>query len=639
MATIASLNVSLTGDSAQLRRELDRTSARTRRFARTQQSLFTRLGRGINTLRFAFAGFAAFAAGGALSRIGDEFISINNLLRASGLEGQNLENAFMQVQRVAENTRGSLETTARLFATINRNSQQLGATQDQILTVITAIQQAFALSGASVAEAAGATRQLSQALASGQLRGEELNSVLENAPLIAQAIATNLGVTLGQLRMLAAEGQVTSTVVFQALLNEAGNLNQAFQDTNLTFGQSLTIIRTRLTPVIGRLAERILPAFANVLEVVARVVETLVPNIRIFTGILTGVLLIGLGRLVSRGFGGLIRAIGVINTSITRDLRSAFRNHITLIMQYTGATVASAAAIARQDIAFRRFGITLRGTGVAFRIAAFGARTFSIALAALGGPIGLAVQAITTLAIVFSDELVAALRVAANFFIRAINFIISGLDRVLRFFGRDGITFRLQEFMDTVMESAESTMELVNNFGALAMAAEEARQPVDRFQETLTEAMRITDRINELGSQAFDRLADSLTDFVTTGRFQIRDFVRFVITEFIRIQIRSALARSLAGSSLFGGFRQAGGPVNTGQAFIVGESGPELFVPNTNGNIVPNNRLARAEGGQGATQVTYNINAVDARSFRDLVARDPEYIYNVAERGRRRRGV
>ena len=161
---------------------------------------------------------------------------------------------------------------------------------------------------------------------------------------------------------------------------------------------------------------------------------------------------------------------------------------------------------------------------------------------------------------------------------------------------------------------------------------------VSAFARTLGEARDEASRLNELGAQAFDRLADSLTDFVTTGRLQIRDFARFVITEFIRIQIRSALARSFAGSSLFGGFRQQGGPVGAGQAYIVGESGPELFVPNTNGNIVSNDRLNQATGGN-ATNVTYNINAVDARSFRDLVARDPEYIYNVAERGRRRRGV
>ena len=83
--------------------------------------------------------------------------------------------------------------------------------------------------------------------------------------------------------------------------------------------------------------------------------------------------------------------------------------------------------------------------------------------------------------------------------------------------------------------------------------------------------------------------------------------------------------------SIFGGGKAAGGPVMPGGTYLVGEKGPELLkMGATGGNIVPNNQLG------GATQVTYNINAVDARSFKQLVAADPEYIYNVTQVGARR---
>ena len=80
-------------------------------------------------------------------------------------------------------------------------------------------------------------------------------------------------------------------------------------------------------------------------------------------------------------------------------------------------------------------------------------------------------------------------------------------------------------------------------------------------------------------------------------------------------------------SAFLGGGRAAGGPVSAGRAYTVGESGPETFVPTGAGSIVP---------GGGATSVTYNINAVDAASFRSMIAQDPEFLFAVTEQGRRR---
>jgi hypothetical protein len=88
--------------------------------------------------------------------------------------------------------------------------------------------------------------------------------------------------------------------------------------------------------------------------------------------------------------------------------------------------------------------------------------------------------------------------------------------------------------------------------------------------------------------------------------------------------------------SLFGGGRAAGGPVTAGTPYVVGERGPELFVPQNTGKIIPNNKLTAAAPPQIlTTNVNYNIQAVDASSFRSLVARDPEFIFNVTEQGRR----
>ena len=100
------------------------------------------------------------------------------------------------------------------------------------------------------------------------------------------------------------------------------------------------------------------------------------------------------------------------------------------------------------------------------------------------------------------------------------------------------------------------------------------------------------------------------------------------------------MLRSLVGSEMcirdsFGGARQRGGPVQAGQAYVVGEAGPELFVPNASGNIVANNV---SSGGEGGTQ-NITINAVDTQSFRDALARDPRFLFNLTQRGARAQGV
>lgn len=135
---------------------------------------------------------------------------------------------------------------------------------------------------------------------------------------------------------------------------------------------------------------------------------------------------------------------------------------------------------------------------------------------------------------------------------------------------------------------------------------------------------------------------DAIVRFVQTGKLSFKDLANSLIADFARIQAKKALAGLFGGGGissggflgrLFGGFFADGGSPPMNKVSVVGERGPELFVPKQPGTIVPNGMLG---GGQTVnTAVTYNIQAVDAQSFRTLLARDPEFIHNVAEQGRR----
>lgn len=134
---------------------------------------------------------------------------------------------------------------------------------------------------------------------------------------------------------------------------------------------------------------------------------------------------------------------------------------------------------------------------------------------------------------------------------------------------------------------------------------------------------------------------DALVNFVKTGKLSFKDLANSIIEEMVRIQARKLFAGIFGGatgggggggilSDIFGAIagKANGGPVSANTPYIIGEQGPELFVPKSAGTVVPNNQLS------GSTQVTYNINAVDAASFRQMLAKEPEFLYAVTERGR-----
>lgn len=160
-----------------------------------------------------------------------------------------------EIYEVAQASRGAYQQTADLVSNLGLQASEAFSGPKELLDFAEQINKQYTISGASAQEAEGATHQLIQAMASGVLRGEELNSVMNQAPMITQSIMEYMGVTKGELRELASEGLITTDIVKEAILRAADETNAIFEEMPLTWSQMWTMMQNTaimaLQPVLG----------------------------------------------------------------------------------------------------------------------------------------------------------------------------------------------------------------------------------------------------------------------------------------------------------------------------------------------------------------------------------------------------
>lgn len=209
----------------------------------------------------------------------DSWTLLQNRLKTVSDSEQELNNVTRELLALAADTRSELSSTVELFARFTRNSENLNLSQKQLLIITELVNKAFQIQGATSAEAAGATVQFSQALASGVLRGQEFNSVSEQGTEILKAIGRELGKDIGQLRAMAKEGELTADVVVNALLNQADSVRETYDKTASTVGQAWSQVSDSILAAMGKVDER-LEASRGLAEVLSLVAT----NIRILSG-------------------------------------------------------------------------------------------------------------------------------------------------------------------------------------------------------------------------------------------------------------------------------------------------------------------------------------------------------------------
>lgn len=298
------------------------------------------MGRAFGGLKTALAGLGIAALVKEGIELADTYANIQGRLSLVTTSQAQLADVTDKLFNSAQRSRVSFEATADLYASLARSTKALGTSQGDLLQVTETINKALIVSGASAATAEGALTQLGQGFASGTLRGDELNAVLEGTPRLAQAIADGMHVTVGQLRALGAEGKITGETVFNALKSQKDAVEAEFAKMPTTVAQSFVGLKNEVLKFIGEAntASGTTNLIAESVALLARNLDIVVPVI---------------GAL------GLALGVGYVASAIAA----------------TTATLGATTAMGGAAVAARAMGGALLG--------------------AFGGPIGLAVTGLT----------------------------------------------------------------------------------------------------------------------------------------------------------------------------------------------------------------------------------------------------
>lgn len=463
----------------------------------------------------------------AATQTADELTSIRSRINLINDGTQTTAEIMNKVFDAAQRSRGSYTDMADSVAKLNMLAKDAFSSNDEAIAFVEQLNKQFKISGASVQEASAAMYQLTQAMAAGKLQGDEFHSIMENAPLLAQSIANEMGMTVGQLKEMSSQGLITSDIIKEALFNSAEETNAKFAEIPMTFAEVGQSIQNEL-----------IQAFQPVLEQISAIPQSgefqaLSEGVGVA---IRGMAVVAQGSigLISAAFSGLRIAISTI-TQTVRSFGSLFittmprvsaavlavvvafttyRAAVALCNAQTAALTVKVVALRVAEVASATATKVHTAAMVAWRAAtAAGATVTALLTAVLAGvrgayiavrsgalaaaaaqrvvnlvmranPVGLLISVLVTLVTVFATAAAASNGFGAtlssvfstivhtavwgvNKIIDALNWLIAKLnsvgDKVAKFFGG---TFTAIAQVDTI--SADTVQDIVNTAGDMA---------------------------------------------------------------------------------------------------------------------------------------------------------------------------
>jgi tape measure domain-containing protein len=199
------------------------------------------------------ASFSAAAIITTLTKVDDTFVNLEGKIKLVTKSTEDFSASYVSLKRVSDETRASFADTSDVFARLGSAMSNTNVGSDQLIKAAKTLQMAGAISGNSGESFKAAMMQLGQGLGSGALRGEEFNSILEQALPVAQLLADSLNVSVGSLKAMTNEGKLTTDIVFSSLLSQAQDVEEKFKKMGPTLGQSFAKLRENIALLINEL--------------------------------------------------------------------------------------------------------------------------------------------------------------------------------------------------------------------------------------------------------------------------------------------------------------------------------------------------------------------------------------------------
>ena len=417
---------------------------------------------------------AAIGIGGANEtiKLADAYTSLTNQIRAATQSEEEYQRALAAVTEIAQGLPADLDATAKLYSKVNANAKDLGLTQQQVGTVTEIVSKAMKLEGAEAGTTNGAITQLSQSLASGVVRGDEFNSVMEASPSLMAAVAKGLGVATGELRSLAEEGQLTAQRFVQALLTQQQAIFDTYDKRGKTVEQSMERLHNAVLLFVGGLDQQ-----AGISSKASAALGFLADNLGLVANVLGAALATALTKSVV--------SMGEYVTASLAARAAAQQQAIASEQQRAAALTAAEANVIAAQAAYNR--ARAEQAAAAAQLAALeslaGLFASEEALTLARGQSAAAAQAVAsatqrlTIAQAALSEMQAAGAVSAGLLSRAMGFLAGPAGLILTAVSAFGLLFAATSKQNPAMEAlSQSTDEYANALRRMTTAQLAAAQ-------------------------------------------------------------------------------------------------------------------------------------------------------------------
>ena len=370
-------------------RAMSSVDAKTRQTTETIRKSSNEIGVHLRTLAGALAAGVSVQA---ITKLLDGYTQLQNRLKVAGLEGKALADVQQELFEVANRNGTAINGLGELYARMALSQKELGATNEQLLSVTSGVSAALRVQGLTAEQAAGPLLQLGQAFGAGIVRAEEFNSMIEGMPTLLQAASKHIqgtGGTVSGLRNVMLAGKLSSQDFFRALLKGLPELEATAQKSSLTIGQAMTTLNNELIRYAGQVDASlgVSEKLVAMIGLLSGNLDKLAPAIAVIAAVLGGRFLagmIGSTAATLRQEAAFIRAGGAaLLTAQKYDQMTASTARFMTATELASAKAAFAAGqLTRMQVAAGAAGAVMSRAGGAM-------------LAAFGGPVGLAITGVS----------------------------------------------------------------------------------------------------------------------------------------------------------------------------------------------------------------------------------------------------